>query len=277
MSHTVADALAAVEQLWPAAGAEPWDEPGLVSGDAAAAVAHVRLVVDVTGDTVADAIEAGADLVVAHHPLLLRGVTTVRESTYKGAMLARLIRGGVALVTAHTNADVVATGTSAVVARLLGLDRVAPLDGAGDTGIGRTGRLAQPMTLAAFAALLDTILPETAGGVRVAGDPLRTVQSIALCAGAGDAFLDHPAVLAADVYVTSDLRHHPASAAAELSRIGGGPALVDVSHWASEWLWLAQAAAELRVLLPDAVVSVSDVRTDPWDFIIVHSTPEEIV
>jgi putative NIF3 family GTP cyclohydrolase 1 type 2 len=77
-------------------------------------------------------------------------------------------------------------------------------------------------------------------------------------------------VLAADVYVTSDLRHHPASEAVENARIGGGPALIDVSHWASEWLWLDVAAEQLREALPGVEVVVSELRTDPWDFAILQ-------
>jgi putative NIF3 family GTP cyclohydrolase 1 type 2 len=52
--------------------------------------------------------------------------------------------------------------------------------------------------------------------------------------------------------------------------LSGGPALIDVSHWASEWLWLEVAAEELRSVLPGVKVTVSDLRTDPWDFTIVQ-------
>jgi dinuclear metal center YbgI/SA1388 family protein len=279
MSTTLGDALHAVAQLWPAEQAESWDAPGLISGADDAPLRRIRLAVDATLDSVDDAIESGADLLLVHHPLLLRGVTTVDESTYKGAVLARLIRANVALLAAHTNADVVPTGTSAVLARLLGLEDTTTLDGDGDgdgdTGIGRVGLLPEPMTLGAFAARVGAVLPATAGGVRVAGDFDREVRRVAVCAGAGDSYLDAPAVRAADVYVTADLRHHPASAASEAARLGRGPALVDVSHWASEWLWLSQAAAELRPLLPGVEVSVSDIRTDPWDFVIVQSTGKD--
>ncbi len=76
-------------------------------------------------------------------------------------------------------------------------------------------------------------------------------------------------MLGAVVYVTSDLRHHPASEARENARVSRGPALVDVSHWASEWLWLDVAAAQLREALPGVEVTVSELRTDPWEFSIV--------
>lgn len=272
MPHTVADVCAVVERLWPMSGAEGWDAPGLLSGDPAASVGSIHLAVDAVLDVADEAIASQADLLIVHHPLLLRGVTTVAENRYKGAVLARLIRGNCALVAAHTNADVVETGTSAVLAGRLGLAQLLPIV-VGETpsrGIGRVGRLSEPTTLGRLARLLGDILPATASGIRVSGEYDRPITTVALCGGAGDSLLGETAVLAADVYVTSDLRHHPASEARENARVAGGPALIDISHWASEWLWLDTAADELRAALPDIQVTVSDVRTDPWDFTIVQ-------
>jgi dinuclear metal center YbgI/SA1388 family protein len=277
VTSTLADANAAITALWPLDEAEGWDAPGLLSGDPAAAVTRIHLAVDAVLDTVDEAIEAGAQLLVVHHPLLLRGVTSVAEDRYKGAVIARLIRAGCALVAAHTNADIVARGTSAVLAERLGVIDVRPIvpspgadPAAPALGLGRVGRFAEPTTLGALARSLADLLPATASGVRVAGEYDRPISTVALCAGAGDSLLSHPEVVGADVYVTSDLRHHPASEAAENARVAGGPALVDVSHWASEWLWLETAAAQLREALPSAQVTVSDVRTDPWDFAVVQ-------
>ena len=102
MPVTVDEVNRAIEALWPLGGAEPWDAPGLLSGDPAAPVERIHLAVDAVLDTVDEAIELDADLLLVHHPLLLRGVTSVAEDKYKGAALARLIRAGCALVAAHT-------------------------------------------------------------------------------------------------------------------------------------------------------------------------------
>jgi putative NIF3 family GTP cyclohydrolase 1 type 2 len=211
-------------------------------------------------------------VLLVHHPLLLRGVTTVAGDRYKGSVLSRLIKADCALIAAHTNADVVETGTSAIFATKLGLLEQRPIVPGADParGIGRVGTLPAPTTLGRLARAIAAVLPATATGIRVSGDFDRPVSTVALCGGAGDAYLADPAVLAADVYVTSDLRHHPASEARENALVAGGPALIDVSHWASEWLWLETAAAELRSALPDVTVTVSDLRTDPWDFAIVQ-------
>ena len=269
---TIAEFLSVAERLWPVSGAEQWDAPGLVTGDPRASVSRVLLSVDAVSDTVDEAVEGGYDLLLAHHPLLLRGVTSVAEDRYKGALVARLIRSGCALVTAHTNADVVPDGVSDVFASRLSLVDARPIvTGTDDgSGLGRVGTLPEATTLGHLARSIAGILPPTATGVRVAGEYARPVTTVALCGGAGDAFLAEPAVRAADVYITSDLRHHPASEAIEQARVGGGPALIDVSHWAAEWLWLDVAAEQLREALPGLHVVVSELRTDPWDFTVVQ-------
>jgi dinuclear metal center YbgI/SA1388 family protein len=272
VATTLSDILNVAETLWPTSGAEGWDAVGLVSGDRAAEVSSMYLAVDAVPDTVDEAVAAGAGLLLSHHPLLLRGVTTVAEDRYKGAVVARLIRGNCALIAAHTNADVVESGTSGTLATMLGLTDIRPLV-AGETvdrGIGRFGTLPAPTTLGRLARQLADILPPTAGGVRAGGDYDAPISTIALCAGAGDSLLGLADVLAADVYITSDLRHHPASEFRENAKLAAGPALLDVSHWASEWLWLDTAAEQLRAALPGVTVTVSELRTDPWDFLVVQ-------
>lgn len=132
------------------------------------------------------------------------------------------------------------------------------------TGTGRVGDV-EPTTLAGFAHRVADALPATHGGVRVAGDPERPVRRVALVGGAGDFLLDQVARADVDVYVTSDLRHHPASEFVEK----GGPSLVDVAHWAAEWTWLPVVEARLRAALPATVETrVSTLRTDPWTMLV---------
>ncbi|MGN6126818.1 MAG: Nif3-like dinuclear metal center hexameric protein [Humibacter sp.] len=272
MPTTIAELLQVAETLWPVAGAEPWDAPGLVTGGGESPVSRVLLAVDPVAETVAEAVDGGFDVLIAHHPLLLRGVSSVAEDRYKGALVSQLIRGDCSLLTAHTNADVVSDGVSDVLATRLGLVDVHPIVPGADSssGIGRVGRMPEPTTLGHLARALADIVPATATGIRVAGDYAKPVSKVALCGGAGDAYLSEPSVLDADVYITSDLRHHPASEALEQARVSGGPALIDVPHWAAEWVWLDTAAEQLARALPDVLFEVSELRTDPWDFVIMQ-------
>ncbi|WP_110205239.1 Nif3-like dinuclear metal center hexameric protein [Nocardioides daejeonensis] len=135
--------------------------------------------------------------------------------------------------------------------------------GLAEEGTGRIGELTEPETLRAFATRVAAALPETAQGVRVGGDPDREVRRVAVCGGAGDFLLPQLQGAEVDVYLTSDLRHHPAAEFLEHS----GPALIDVAHWAAESTWLPVVQRRLAEAMGDTVVSrVSTVPTDPWTF-----------
>jgi dinuclear metal center YbgI/SA1388 family protein len=354
---------------FPPATAESWDAVGLVAGDPAQEVSQVLFAVDLTLPVAQEAAEWGAQLLVVHHPLFLKGVHGVARTTPKGRTLGVLQDAGCALVTAHTNADQAVGGVSEALATALGLtdlqpiaavssqsldkvttyvpvtgaDRVRhalaqagagvigdydsasfstpgegrfrPLAGAhptigevgalevvdevriecvlpradrprvvaamlaahpyeepaydvveladpgtAATGSGRIGTVDET-TLDGFAHAVASVLPPTAHGVRVAGDPDRVVRRVAVCGGAGDFLLDAVRRTDADVYLTSDLRHHPASEFLEHD----GPALVDVAHWAAEWTWLPVVAARVADALGDTVETrVSTTCTDPW-------------
>jgi dinuclear metal center YbgI/SA1388 family protein len=143
-------------------------------------------------------------------------------------------------------------------------DLVALADLPGTRGLGRVGTWPAGGALRDFADHVARSLPATAAGVRVGGDPDRPVRTVAVCGGAGDDLFGEVRAAGVDAYLTADLRHHPASEA----RAHGAPALVDVSHWASEWPWLADCARLLGDGLgprADTVETrVSTRVTDPW-------------
>lgn len=377
----LADVVALLDRRYPPEQAEPWDVVGTVCGENRP-VRKVLFAVDLTDAVVGEAVNWQADLLITHHPPLFRAVHSLDSP--KGRLVQRLIRGGCALHTVHTNADAAPDGPPETLARALGItpvplaplplpdldkhvvfvpddDAAAVLDamaqaGAGELGAyrrcawrttgtgtftpqpgakpavgeigvpaevtetriemiaarplrsqviaamrsahpyeepafdvlelaavpgrvgpGRVGELAAPVALRDFAALVARTLPPTAQGVRVAGDLDAAVRRVAVVTGSGDSFLDAARAAGADVYVTGDLRHHPAlelrervgqeAAAAGRPHADGRPFLVDVAHSAGEQLWLAHAAH----LLADDVAGFGatvDVRvaelTDPW-------------
>jgi dinuclear metal center YbgI/SA1388 family protein len=369
---TLADVVAIMEGLYPPSLAASWDAVGLVCGDPAQPVRRVLFAVDPVEIVVDEAISLGADLLVTHHPLFLHGTSSVAATTAKGRSVHRLIRAGVALHVAHTNADHANPGVSDALAAALGLVDTRPLDplpappldkvvtfvpeahaekvldalaaaGAGeigdyarcawtvagvgtfqplpgasptigavgdvtqvdetriemvlpraardevihalrtahpyeepafdvfelaswpgDTGTGRVGELPTPVTLREFAATVASALPSTAVGGRVAGDLSAVVRRVAVCGGAGDAYLRQASASGSDVFVTADLRHHVVSE----HLADGGCAVVDMPHWATEWPWLGAAADAVRAALAQrgttVSTDVSTVPTDPW-------------
>jgi dinuclear metal center YbgI/SA1388 family protein len=271
MAQQLATLISEFEKLWPVANAEEWDVVGLVSGSKEQHISKILLTVDVTSEVVDHAIEIAADLILAHHPMLLKPVNNLTEDSAKGSLLSKLIRSNIALYSAHTNSDAVPTGTSAMLAKAIGLHNTKPLQPFADGihGIGKVGQLTHPISLGDLSAELNIALPATATGVRVAGDFESIVETVALCAGAGDSYLKLALDSHADVFITSDLRHHPAQEILELAKARNqNIALIDISHWAAEYLWLAQAKTELDSLGLELDIEVCEIRTDVFDFLM---------
>ncbi|MCB5907128.1 Nif3-like dinuclear metal center hexameric protein [Streptomyces pinistramenti] len=265
----LSEVLTALDALWPPERAEQWDAVGTVCGAPEAEVGRVLFAVDPVQEIVDEAVTLGADLLVTHHPLYLRGTTTVAASTFKGKVVHTLIKHDIALHVAHTNADTADPGVSDALAGALDLRITGPLvpdptDPHGRRGLGRICELGHPMTLADLTAYAAAHLPATAQGVRAAGDPDRMIRTLAVSGGSGDSLFDAVRAAGVDAFLTADLRHHPASEATQNSPL----ALLDAAHWATEWPWCEQAAAQL-----DAVsdrhgwglrTHVSRTVTDPW-------------
>ena len=269
---TVSECVDVFDSLWPPDLAEDWDTVGLAVGDPDAEVRSILLALDPTDAVIAEAVVLGADLLFTHHPLMLRPVNSVSAGTLKGGAVHTLITNGIAQFNAHTNADAAVGGVSDVLIELTGVSDSAPLvpdPSAPQRRIGRAGDLGEATTVRDIARTLAERLPRTTTGVRIAGDPAAAVTRVAVCGGAGDSLFDAVRSSGADVYITADLRHHPATEALDTAnRAEARPQLIDVSHWASEAVWLAAARAELEAEFEQRGLSValqsSAVNTDPW-------------
>ncbi|MFF6999794.1 Nif3-like dinuclear metal center hexameric protein [Streptomyces sp. NPDC008313] len=268
----LSEVIAALDALWPPERAEGWDAVGTVCGDPGQEVTRVLFAVDPVRETVEEARALHADLLVTHHPLYLRGTTTVSAGTAKGRVVHTLIKNDIALHVAHTNADRADPGVSDALAGALDLRVLRPLvpdpaDADGRRGLGRVCEPDHPMTLSEFAARAAERLPATAQGIRVAGDPDAVVRTVAVSGGSGDSLFGAVRAAGVDAFLTADLRHHPASE----FLADGAPsplALLDAAHWATEWPWCELAAAQLDEISDrhgwDLRVHVSKTVTDPW-------------
>ena len=267
--------MALMESWYPASTAQSWDRVGLIVGDPAEPVRSILLALDPTEAIARQAVAgptgnaAPYDMVITHHPLLLRGASFLPTSDPKGAVVTTLIRNDIALFNAHTNADVAEGGVATALADLIGLRDTVPLNPCGvdaeghQIGLGRVGTVPET-TLGAFADHVAAVLPAGPTGLLVGGDEATSVRRVAVLGGAGDSALDAARQADADVYLTADLRHHPASEHLE----GGRPALLCGSHWATESPWLPVLARRLRAAAADARVEVrvevSTIVTEPW-------------
>lgn len=165
--YTVGDCVEVLEAAYDPSWAEEWDAVGLAAGDPAARVEHVHFAVDPTPEVAAEAVAHGAQLLVTHHPLFLRGVHGVAETSAGGRVVATLVRAGCALFNAHTNADVARPGVSDALAALLGLTDlapVAPLPAEQQPG-GALDKLVVFVPLADRAGLVDALAAAGAGNI----------------------------------------------------------------------------------------------------------------
>ncbi|ASK66989.1 YbgI/family dinuclear metal center protein [Brachybacterium avium] len=272
---TVASVTEVLEAAYPPRWAEPWDQVGLVLGERAAAVHRVLLAVDPTLAVAREAVDRDAEMLITHHPLLLRGVSALPADEGKGAVVTHLLRHGAALWCGHTNVDRSTRGTVGAWLSLLDLQEPRPLvpgelpeeaaHGSSRFGLGAVGALTEPTTVGQLAAVIADHVPATARGILHTGDAAREVRTVAICPGAGDSFLEAASAVEADVYISSDLRHHPAlehlESAADPAAV---PALIDVPHAASEALWLPLAQELLVSAIPGLEVLISAHTTDPW-------------
>ena len=227
----------------------------------------ILLAVDPVAAVVDEAIDAGVDMVITHHPLYLRGTEHVAATDPKGRTVHRLIRAGIALLNAHTSLDAAHGGVADALAECVGLVSTVPLEpdpASPDQGIGRIGTLPQPVTLRRLAEDVASALPDSAPGLLVGGDLDAVVERIAVSGGAGDSLLQRARQAGADVFLTADLRHHPASEHLEEGR----PYLLCGTHWATEWVGLPPLARYLEhgaaVRGRTLTTYVSVLVTDPW-------------
>ena len=366
----LADWVSLVHDVYPPADAADWDAVGLHVGTPDDRVSQVLVCLDVTREVVDEAVTVGAELILAHHPLLFRPLDRLTPDTAAGAVALHAARSGRSILAAHTNLDVAVGGTSDPVTDLLGLVDVEPLVptplpgqlmlvtfvptadtaavvdalasagagrigeysscsfrtpgtgtfrpsdaadptvgargqlnevgedrlemvvdadrvravvdallaahpyeevayqlypikrlGTGEKGLGRVGRLPKPTELGAIARRVADDLPSP--HLRLAGDPGRSVNRVAVCGGAGDGLIDAALAAGAELYVTGDLRHHPT-----LDATARGMALIDAGHHWTEVPALTGASDLLGRRAGERGLSAgllaSKVRTDPW-------------
>ena len=237
----------ALERIAPRHLAEDWDNPGLLVGSFAQKIGRILVALDVDDTVTQEAIERKADMIVAHHPAIFRGVKQLRTDLPLGRRLAALLTHGIAVAAAHTNLDAAHGGVNGVT-----------------ESIGRVGTLPAPMTVEDFARTVKERLGVT--HVRLAAAAARPVRRAAVCGGAGAEFIDDAVRRGADVYVTGDVKYHDAQRAVEQ-----GMHIIDAGHFGTEAPVLPVLAAHLRAELAsehgEIEIFVTNTQRDVFDVI----------
>jgi dinuclear metal center YbgI/SA1388 family protein len=225
---TVKDIAGALEAFAPLRLQEDYDNAGLITGCAAMEVTGAVTSVDATEEVLDEAIALGANMVVAHHPIVFRPLRSIGGAGNVDRVVVKAIRNDIAIYACHTNLDRAHHGMSYVLAQKLGLRGIEVLDPEeGGTGFGAVGELDAPVGAMEF---LRTVKEKLGiGCVRHSGPCADMVRRVALVTGAGGDGLERAIAAGADVFLTADVRYDRFFAAER--RI----LLADIGHFESEF------------------------------------------
>ncbi len=230
---TVAELAAYLETIAPLELQESYDNAGLLTGDPTMAVTGVLTALDMLEPVIDEAVARGCNVVVAHHPIIFKGLKRLTGEHYVERVVIKAIRAGIALYAIHTNLDSVLNhGVSERIAHRLGLEGLSVLDpkpGAdpsSPTGLGVLGSLPEALSLSAFMTLIKGRMECPV--VRHTGWDERAIQKVAVCGGSGSFLLPKALAAQADAFVTADYKYH------EFFEADGRILIADIGHYESE-------------------------------------------
>ena len=230
MKTTVKDVMDLMELIAPKSLAQKWDNVGLMLGNPEKSVKKIMVALDLSSRVAEEALEEKVDMIVTHHPVFFKPVTSLAEDNAKAAYICALIKNDIAVFSAHTNLDAAPGGVNDVLAEKLKLDEVEVLK-CGDedaAGLGRIGILKEPVITKNFAQKVKRALGADGVTYADAGQPC---YKIAVIGGAGSDFIHEAIYAGADTLVTGDVKYHVAQDALNL-----GLNIIDAGHQFSESL-----------------------------------------
>ena len=258
-----------LEAISPAGLAESWDNPGLQVGTPLQKIKSIFASLDPTPGALQRALDAQAQMLLTHHPLIFKPISQVNSELFPGDVIARAIKNEVAVVCAHTNLDASTAGINDILADLLGLVNVAVLKEdagmEGPVGLGRIGDLEKPLPLDAVLEKISKIFH--LGHMKVVGEKGAIIKRLAVVGGSGGSLLKEAYGKGADLFLTGDVTHHVALDAESL-----GMVLVDGGHFALENAAFRVFGAHLQELLKtkewDVSVRIDEEESDPLQMVL---------
>lgn len=243
-----------IEADYPREAALDFDNVGLLAGRAEKEVKRVYIALDATDAVIDRAVEAGADMLITHHPLIFSPLKKVTDEDFVSRRVVKLIQNDISYYAMHTNYDVL--GMAELAEKILGirdsevLDITMEKDGKPE-GIGRIGELEKPMTLEECCVYVKHKL--NLGSLKVFGDMQAEVSRLAISPGSGKTAIAAAIAKGADVLVTGDIGHHDG-----LDAVEQGLAVIDAGHYGTEYIFIDDMRRFLEDKLP-----VLDVITTP--------------
>jgi dinuclear metal center YbgI/SA1388 family protein len=258
--HSILNVL---EAIAPPQLQESYDNAGLIVGHPDTTCTGILFCLDSTEAVVEEAVRKGCNLVVAHHPIVFRGLKRFNGANYVERTVLRAIRENVALYAIHTNLDNVHhLGVNSRIARKIGLNHtriLAPRPGTPEIGAGLLGMLPAPLHESEFLQLVKTQL--NARCVRHTPLRNRPVQSVAVCGGAGSFLLADARRAGADAFVSADFKYH------EFFDAEGELVVADIGHFESEQFTIELLYEIIREKFPNFALHCTEINTNPVNYL----------
>ncbi len=257
---TVQDLQDYLERFAPAELAEPWDNIGLLVGNRTRQVNRLMTCLTITPESVEEAIQQQANMIVTHHPVMFHPVKKITTDSTEGTMLLDLIRHDIAVYSPHTAFDSTAHGINDLIASAIDLSDLMPLQPLNaeqsHRGAGRFGKLSSPIGAGALIARIKTFF-----GIRsigIVGSFDRNIESVAIACGSGGSFLPDAIQLGADAFITGEATFHTC-----LQAKADDLMLLLLGHFASERFALQALAEQLKREFQDIEIWASEKESDP--------------
>jgi dinuclear metal center YbgI/SA1388 family protein len=258
----IKDIVKLMDEWAPFETAEDFDNVGLLVGDENEDVRGIVLALDVTGDIIEEAVTAGANLIITHHPTIFFAMKDITPYSAQGSMVTRLLQQNIALISAHTNLDMAEGGVSDALAEALGLINIKETD---ICKFMRVGELCCAMTPNEFAEYAAYKL--CSDKIVAAGPVPDKIKTVCVMSGAGGSYLDEAKKVAADVFVTGEIHHEHAIAAHNT-----GIYVMAAGHYETEAVILPKIMACLQKACHDVqlsdVINITISGNNPFDIMV---------
>ncbi len=243
------DIIETIEKNYPPCLAYDWDNSGLFFGDIEREIQKVLVTLDITPEIIDQAIDNGADMVLAHHPITMDGIKTLADGSMLSDMIINAVKNDVCIYSAHTNMDTAKDGINQKLAEIFKLKDIIILENDkpyDDCGLGRIGSLENEMTLSDFCELVKEKL--NTPFVRVCGDE-RKIKRVAVASGSCSEYVPSAIKKGADVIITADMKYHHC-----IEFVYDGIAIIDAGHFSTENI----VKDMFKELLPDVEIISAD-------------------
>ena len=259
---TTQKVMDSLEEWAPLSYQEGYDNAGLIVGDPKTEIKGVIIALDSTEEVVEEAIHLGANLIIAHHPIVFKGLKKFNGSNYIERTVIKAIKNNIAIYACHTNLDAVMTGVNSKICDLLKLKNRSILNlkkGEDEVGSGMIGELSEPLDEMDF--LKNVKKTFNTGALKYTKLLNKSVCRVAVCGGSGSFLLEDAIRAKADVFITSDFRYH------QFIDADGQIVIADIGHFESEICTQELIYDYLSEKFTTFVACFSKVNTNPINYL----------